>query len=211
MPSFLSVPVPVTLVLIKCGIQNRAVRGDSPVLQGITVVYMQHLFHFPILYAGGIRIPGSWGCRKVSPPLPEGRRFYRGTWRIPWNRRWRLPSIPAKFLLNRDNWTLWRLRRPVPFFLSICRFSVFRYIPLLSWSFAIKRWNMPFPISGASMRTASTGKVFTRKLPKGIFCPKTAGLNVEGIVPPSYLLKGTWQVKRGLWWIFIEEYGKMYL
>lgn len=29
------------------------------------------------------------------------------------------------------------------------------------------------------------------KLPKGIFCPKTAGLNVEGIVPPSYLLKGT--------------------
>jgi len=49
MPSFLSVPVPVTLVLIKCGIQNRAVRGDSPVLQGITVVYMQHLFHFPIL------------------------------------------------------------------------------------------------------------------------------------------------------------------
>ena len=42
------------------------------------------------------------------------------------------------------------------------------------------------------------------KLPKGIFCPKTAGLNVEGIVPPSYLLKGTWQVKRGLWWIFIE-------
>ena len=36
-----------------------AVRGDSPVLQGITVVYMQHLFHFPILYAGGIRIPGS--------------------------------------------------------------------------------------------------------------------------------------------------------
>jgi|GEM_PF-3350658 len=51
--------VPVTLVLIKCGIQNRAVRGDSPVLQGITVVYMQHLFHFPILYAGGIRIPGS--------------------------------------------------------------------------------------------------------------------------------------------------------
>ena len=37
MPSFLSVPVPVTLVLIKCGIQNRAVRGDSPVLQGITV------------------------------------------------------------------------------------------------------------------------------------------------------------------------------
>ena len=29
---------------------KRAVlREDSPVLQGITVVYMQHLFHFPIL------------------------------------------------------------------------------------------------------------------------------------------------------------------
>ena len=28
-------------------------------LQGVAVVYMPHLFHFPILYAGGIRIPGS--------------------------------------------------------------------------------------------------------------------------------------------------------
>ena len=29
------------------------------------------------------------------------------------------------------------------------------------------------------------------KLPQGIFCAKTAGSNVEGIVPPSYLFNGT--------------------
>ena len=38
---------------------KRAVREDSPVLQGIAAVYMPYLFHLPIFYAGGIRIPGS--------------------------------------------------------------------------------------------------------------------------------------------------------
>ena len=44
-----------------------------------------------------------------------------------------------------------------------------------------------FPQLGRRYRNVFSGE----KLPQGIFCPKTGGLNVEGIVPPSYLLQGT--------------------
>ena len=39
---------------------------------------------------------------------------------------------------------------------------------------------------------------------KGIFCAKTGGLNVEGIVPPSYLLEGTLTREAGL---MMDFYG----
>ncbi len=84
---------------------------------------------------------------------------------------------------------------------------------IVSWFCPMRRRSLRLLSPGTFLQLGRRYRnVFSgEKLPKGIFCPKTAGLNVEGIVPPSYLLKGTWQVKRGLWWIFIEEYGKMYL
>ena len=84
---------------------------------------------------------------------------------------------------------------------------------IVSWFCPMRRRSLRLLSPGTFLQLGRRYRnVFSgEKLPKGIFCPKTAGLNVEGIVPPSYLLKGTWQVKRGLWWIFIEKYGKMYL
>ena len=44
-----------------------------------------------------------------------------------------------------------------------------------------------------------------------LFCPKTLGLERAGIVPPSYLLEGTLQVKRDFHaMLFVEEYRIKY-
>ena len=84
---------------------------------------------------------------------------------------------------------------------------------IVSWFCPMRRRSLRLLSPGTFLQLGRRYRnVFSgEKLPQGIFCAKTAGSNVEGIVPPSYLFNGTWQVKRGLWWIFIEKYGKMYL
>ena len=52
----------------------------------------------------------------------------------------------------------------------------------------------PFPQLGRQYRSVFSGG----KLPSGIFCPENRRPERGGIRPPSYLIRGTCQVKRGL-------------
>lgn len=71
---------------------------------------------------------------------------------------------------------------------------LYHILPLMAFSrfFGVRRINC--------YRNVFSGE----KLPQGIFCAKTGGLNVEGIVPPSYLLEGTLIREAGL---MMDFYG----
>ena len=84
---------------------------------------------------------------------------------------------------------------------------------IVSWFCPMRRRSLRLLSPGTFLQLGRRYRsVFSgEKLPKGIFCAKTAGLNVEGIVPPSYLLEEDLTREAGLMMDFYGGIWKNYL